>query len=115
MLIKPIPRKVLVHSVVHQKNLGTDRFNKPSFDSGTILKFVRVESFRKFTVDSSGEKVSKDMFRMFYDLKNSTPQGVTFAEDDQIIFKSKILKVKKVIDSEALDGDNPHHYEIECE
>lgn len=114
MLIKPIQRNLLIHSVVHKKVTGIDRFNKPTFDTGTSLTFVRVQPFVKFTIDSSGEKVSKDMFKLFYDSANSRPKAVVFSEDDQIIFKNQTLIIKKVVHEYALDGDTLHHYEIEC-
>lgn len=113
MLIKPIPRNLLIHSATLNHITGTDSFNKKTYGTGIALTFVRVEPIKKIVV-GTGELTNANTDKLFYDCTNSRPKGVIFEKEDKFIFNGKILTVREIETLYALDGITPHHYEIRC-
>lgn len=114
MLIKPISRKLLIHSAILNALTGKDEFRKETFGVDQNLTFVRVEPAKSRKLSSSGQYVDVSTDKVFYDLTNSRPKNTVFNKGDKFTFNNKSLIVNEVITYYALDGTTPHHYEIEC-
>lgn len=114
MLIKPIPRKLLIHSGVLKHLTGKDNFRKPTYGADINLTFVRVEPILRQKIVSSSENTDVSTDRLFYDCTNSRPKGVVFEKEDNFTFGGKSLTVREVKTHYGLDGVTPHHYEVEC-
>lgn len=112
-MLKPIPRKVLIHSAVYTKVTSKDKWGAVVEAEETpapiSLTFVRIEP-------SSAIKLSKDNKEMqlksilFYDCVNSLPTGVSFELEDTITFSGTDYIIASIDPISALSGI--HHYEI---
>lgn len=104
-----IPKKLLIHEVTHKKKVKKDRWGNGDEGPGQIIQNVRIEPSSKIVRDKNNAEVKLSAV-MFYDCKNSKPRGVTFAEDDIIIFQGMRHRVQVV--EPLYDERKLHHYEL---
>lgn len=107
--MKPIPRKLLIHSVKRHTVAEKNRMGKETLDEGIELKHVRVEPTTRVVRDKNGAEVQLAA-TLFYDCKNSTPRNVKFAVDDIILFQGQKFSIELV--EPLYDVKRLHHYEL---
>lgn len=108
-VIRPIPKKLLVHTVTHAKAVDEDRWGNEVLKDERELRFVRIEPSSKVVRDKNGAEIQLAS-TLFYDCRNSRPTGVLFVEDDIILFNGQKHKVNLV--EPLYDGRRLHHYEL---
>lgn len=108
--MRPIPKRLLIHEVMHHKKLpGSGFYDEASLDQGILLKRVRLEPSARIIRDKNNAEVQLAA-TLFYDCSNSQPRNRVFAVDDVIIFNGAKYQVKTV---ELLyDGRRLHHNEV---
>lgn len=74
-----------------------------------LLTHVRIEPSSKIVRDKNSAEIQLAA-TLFYDCRNSRPQGIIFAVDDIIIFNGQKHQVKLV--EPLYDGERLHHYEL---
>ena len=107
--MRPIPKKLLIHTVTLHRKISSDMWGKTQLDEGTVLAYVRMEPSSKVVRDMNGAEIQLAA-TLFYDCKNSRPQGFMFHEDDIVLFngqKHKVTSVEPLYDEKFL-----HHYEM---
>lgn len=111
VVIRPIPRSLLPHTVTYGKNQISDDIWEAEItgNDGIELSFVRIEPSSKIIRDKNNVEIQLAA-TMFYDCKNSRPQNVIFAEDDVIVFNGQKHSVKTV--EPLYDRRHLHHYEL---
>jgi hypothetical protein len=108
-IIKAIPKKLLIHTVMQARKGETDRWGNETPETAQELRYVRMESSTKVVRDKNSAEIQLAA-TLFYDCRNSRPQGITFAVDDIIIFNGQKHQVKLV--EPLYDGERLHHYEL---
>ena len=109
VVIKAIPKKILIHSVTLICEVEKDSWGKATKTIGIDLAKVRMEPSKKIIKDKDNNEIQLAAV-LFYDCKNSRPAGVTFVVDNIIIFNGeahRICAVEPLYDEKKL-----HHYEI---
>lgn len=109
VVIKAIPKKLLIHKVTHSQNANKDRWGKSETVNEQTLERVRMEPSSKIIRDKNNAEIQLAAI-MFYDCRNSTPRGVIFAVDDIISFNGEKHRVQTV--EPLYDGKKLHHYEL---
>lgn len=107
--MKPIPKKLLMHSVILHKQIAEDTWGKETLDEGVKLSYVRLEPSGRIVRNKNGAEVQLAA-TLFYDCRNSRPSGIVFREDDIVIFNGQKHKVHTV--EPLYDGRKLHHYEM---
>ena len=106
-MVKPIPKKLLIHQATYNKYLG-DTGEGISFGTSTDLTFVRVEKRKQLFKSLDGNEIIGNAL-MFYDLENSAGFSEEPIVGSKITFNSHTYHI---IDVETLYSDKAHHYEI---
>ena len=108
--MKPIPKRLLIHTVMYQKETASDfwRENVKVTDVQE-LKHVRMEASSKIVRDKNTAEIQLAA-TLFYDCRNSKPKGIVFAIDDIIIFNGQKHCVKAM--ESLYDDKRLHHYEV---
>lgn len=109
MYMRPIPKRLLIHQVMLHKEKDQDRWGKGQLDAGVQLEFVRMEPSRQIIRDKNNAEVQLAA-TLFYDCTNSRPMGLSFQEDDIIIFNGQKHQVRSV--EPLYDERRLHHYEL---
>ena len=107
--IRAIPKKLLIHTVTHANEGNEDRWGNAELIDEQTLTHVRMEPSSKVVRDKSGVEIQLAA-TLFYDCRNSRPQGIAFAVDDIIIFNGQ--KHRLVLAEPLYDGEKLHHYEL---
>ena len=81
---RPIPRRLLPHSITWFKKTGADRYGNSTYAVAETIKFVRVEFTKKNLLNSLGES-KDDKALLFVDYRNSEPR-VNYSKEDKITF-----------------------------
>lgn len=108
-VIRPIPKKLLIHEVMLHKKVSEDCWGKEARDIGRILNRVRLEPSSKIVRDKNGAEVQLAAV-LYYDCRSSRPSGISFREDDIIIFNGLEFEVKTI--ESLYDELKIHHYEM---
>lgn len=109
MKIRPIPKKLLVHSAMLYKMIEEDRWGKSHLDAGIALEKIKMEPSTQIVRDKNNAEIQLAA-TLFFDCKNSRPKGTVFQVDDIIVFNGMRFQVKTI---ETLYADTtPHHYEV---
>ncbi len=107
--MRAIPKSLLIHYATLHKKVNEDRWGKGELDAGVELTYVRMEPSGKIVRDKNNAEIQLAA-TLFYDCKNSSPQGIAFCEDDIIVFngvKHRVQTVEPLYDEKRL-----HHYEL---
>ena len=108
-MIKPIPKRLLPHSVLYKEYLGNTG-EGDEWGEETPLSFIKIEEKNQIKVTSNGREIVGNA-RMFYDLTNSDGLIDKPVENSIINFNDKTYKVVDV-DTLCPDTSYPHHYEV---
>lgn len=108
--MRPIPKKLLIHSVTYGKESTSDRFGDDKEIVGKVLlRNVRLEPSSKVIRDKNNAELQLSAM-MFYDCKNSRPSGMKFRTDDIIIFNGVNHRIETV--EPLYDDKRIHHWEL---
>lgn len=107
--MRPIPKSLLIHTVMMYKKGEEDRWGKGNPDYGTELTYVRMEPSGRIVRDKNNAEIQLAAV-LFYDCKNSSPRDVEFCVDDIIVFNGMKHKVETV--DPLYDNSGLHHYEL---
>lgn len=107
--MRPIPKVLLIHTVIHAKGEKTDRWSEEQLSDKETVRRVRMEPSSKVIRDKNSSEIQLSA-TLFYDCKNSRPQGMMFAVDDIIVFNGQKHKVQLV--EPLYDEGRLHHYEL---
>jgi hypothetical protein len=110
MVIKPIPRHVLIHSVTYEEWQDGDGINTDSgFKAPVTLLNVRLQALSNIRKNTNSEELLYDAI-LFYDVTHSLSTGpFEFSEKSKVTFNGKTMFVEKVNPVKAI---KLHHYEI---
>jgi len=108
-MVKQIPKKLLIHSIEHERLINDDGWD-PEYEEPVTIKNVRVEATSRLQrgSDSQGEVVSHVVF---VDRKHSS-QFPNFNVGDRVTFNEISREVVDVKSFYAF-GREIHHYELE--
>lgn len=107
--MQAIPKGLLIHTVMHYKQVEEDRWGNGSLNKGTELSFVRMEPANKIVRNKNNAEIQLAA-TLFYDCRNSRPRGQSFTVDDIIVFNGMKYKIQTV--DPLYDNKRLHHYEI---
>lgn len=93
-MIKPIPRRWLIHSVEYYCLNEYDRSNNPVYFEPVQVKYVRVEPVDGVVSKGLGDMSDCNMI-MFYDYQSSLPNDIKFKAGDKVVFEGKEYIVRK--------------------
>ncbi|XQY90645.1 putative minor capsid protein [Metabacillus sp. HB246100] len=110
MSIKPIPKKILIHTVTYEEWVEGDGITtEDGFKAPVTLSNVRVQHVSDLTVNTNNKELKYDAI-LFFDMKNSKASGkFTFVEESKITFEGKEMFIQKVDPVYAFEL---HHYEL---
>lgn len=109
IVARPIPKRLLIHQVVHQA-YSADDFLGEFWEQGVILENVRVEPKTTLVRSGTGDIVESSTI-MFVDAVNSTqPQAGDFHEKEKIVYNGKEMQVVAV--NRHYDAEKFHHWEL---
>jgi len=106
---RPIPKKLLIHSVTHRYGATEDSWGEPTFEGENNLTRIRIEPTTKRVISKDNTEIQLSTV-LFYDCINSKPQNVTFAIEDEILFNGTKYKVQSI--EPLYDENSLHHYEV---
>ncbi|MBU9711065.1 putative minor capsid protein [Evansella tamaricis] len=111
-IIRPIPRKLLIHEVEYREYLGSGRNGETwAEDKDMIsLKHVRIEPSSEVKRTAYGDERQLHGI-LFIDHRNSNP-NIKPKEKSKVYFNGQEHFVNKVDVIYGL-GNTPHHYEVE--
>lgn len=108
MIAKPIPLKLLIHTISYEEYYNNDGLGS-GYKAPITINYVRVDPITSVTRSSMKNDVEGDSV-IFIDRTHSTPY-LRLKEKSKITFKEKnyeVVKVKTLYDS----AETPHHYEV---
>lgn len=107
--MRPIPKKLLIHTVMLIHLARKDRWGKEVSGGDTVVHRVRIEPSSNIVKDKDNNEIQLAA-TLFYDCKNSLPTDAVFALEDIVEFNDQKHQVKLV--EPLYDGQRLHHYEI---
>lgn len=105
----PIPKKLLIHTVIHAREADNDRWEEAGLIDQQVLNRVRMEPSCKTVRDKNNAEIQLAA-TLFYDCKNSQPRGMEFKVDDIILFNDQKYAIQLL--EPLYDGKKLHHYEM---
>lgn len=108
--MKPIPKRLLIHSAYAIQLGEPERWNDPPEIGRTKLSYIRIEPSSTLRISKTNEQVQLAGV-LFYDCKNSRPRNYDFSHTDKIEIDGvqyNIVSVQKHCDERGL-----HHLEVE--
>jgi hypothetical protein len=109
-MVKPIPKKLLVHSIKYQPLIGGDGWND-QYGPEVTINHVRVEPITSMNRSSNSEGIQANHI-VFIDRVNSSYFPPNAKAGDKITFRETGRQATLVKYPSAFDGE-PHHLEIE--
>lgn len=106
--VKPIPKKVLPHSIEYERYAGEGR-NGPTYDMAITVNNVRIEPTSEKVVDSNGEQIQLKS-KLFIDAVNSAPT-VHLKEKSIVHFNGNDYYIQSVAPFYA-NSSIVHHWEL---
>lgn len=107
--MKPISKKLLIHTVTLYKKISTDKWGSEKLDTGQTLSNIRIEPSKQIIRDKNNAEVQLAA-TLFYDCRNSRPSDVSFEVDQIVDFNGQKHQIKTV--EPLYDNSKLHHYEI---
>ena len=105
-MARPIPRRLLIHTVTLSSVTGVDMYGTETVTTTTINR-VRLEPVDRTALSTYGEG-KDDKYLMFWDATHSTT--ATFNQLDKVTYDGVELTVREVF--RASDEKGLHHLEI---
>ncbi|MFB4164802.1 putative minor capsid protein [Alteribacillus sp. JSM 102045] len=107
--IRPIPKRLLIHSIMYIEKMDGDGWNDSSSPAPIDIERVRVDAATSITRDSDKRSVTADHV-LFIDRVHSS-QFFRMKEGSTVEFNGREWKVESV--KEFYDfREQPHHYEV---
>lgn len=107
--MRPIPKKLLIHTVKLYEKASIDKWGSEKLDDGRGLSKVRIEPSNQIVRDKNNSEIQLAA-TLFYDCCNSQPTGVKFKVDQIIDFNGQKHQIKTI--EPLYDNLKLHHYEI---
>lgn len=110
--MRPIPKSLLIHTVMLHKKVNEDAWGKGKLDAGAELSHVRMEPSSQIVRDKNNAELRLSAV-LFFDCMNSEPRGMEFTScniDDIVIFNGEKHMIKAV--EPLYDERRLHHYEL---
>ena len=104
--MKPIPKKLLIHTIVLYEKTSIDKWGSEKLDNGEVLS---IEPSRQIVRDKNNSEIQLAA-TLFYDCRNSRPVGINFKVDQIIDFNGQKHQIKTI--EPLYDNLKLHHYEI---
>lgn len=108
--MKPIPKKLLIHSASAITEGQPNKWGDKSVDTTTQLSRVRIEPSSSLSLNKQNEQVRLSAILIF-DCKNSLPAGFAFDHVQKIMYNSQKYDIVNI--GEFYDEQKLHHYEVE--
>lgn len=110
MIVNPIPKHVLIHTVTYEEWQDGDGISTDGgFQAPVTLSNVRVQELSNIRKSTNSEQLLYDAM-LFFDVINSSSSGpFEFKEKSKVTFNGKSMVIEKINPVEAL---TLHHYEI---
>jgi hypothetical protein len=110
LIIKPIPRRVLTHTVKYEEFQKGDGINtEDGFKPSVELLNVSVQYLSEYKKNTNAEEQLYDALLLFDVVNSKAAADFVFIEKSKITFNGKTMFVKKVNPVEAF---KLHHWEI---
>lgn len=113
MRIKPIPKRMLVHTIIYEEYEEEGPFGGGDFADPITIEGVRVEPSSSIRQNSNGEEIVLKG-TVFLDAQN-TPLYRKLKEKSKVTFGDDDYRVHQCQALFALDGVTPHHFEVELQ
>lgn len=110
MVISPIPRYLLPHTVTLVEKLSSDGWGGKGQELRTVINFVRIEPCRSQRFSLGGD-IPEVKAKLFFDAVSSVPNEVSFETGDKIIFGSEEFIVSEVQTFYGASSEI-HHLEV---
>ena len=107
--MKPIPKRLLIHTVTIKSPTGIDRMGVKTYTEPVEIKHVRLEPISK-RIQSKDKQDLQLSTLMFYDCKNSYPSTLNFTQGQVVTFNGLELIIQVV--EPLYDERKLHHYEV---
>ena len=75
--MRPISKKLLIHTVTLYKKISIDKWGSEKLDTGQTLSNIRIEPSKQIIRDKNNAEVQLAA-TLFYDCRNSRPSDVSF-------------------------------------
>ncbi len=108
--MKPISKRLLIHSAIAYKKTGLSSDRQPEWDDGTELYAVRFVFTKASTNTDSGASPA-DQLVMYFDCKNSEPEGFVPEIGMKIVWNAAEFLITSVMHAYAQDV-SVHHWEV---
>lgn len=109
-MIRSIPKSVLIHSAVLYKRTGKNTKEQITYSDAVSLDYVCFQDSNEIIRLQNGDEYRLSGI-LFYDEKNSRPQGIEFSLDDKIVFNGTNYYIKRIRTESGFVL--LHHFEIE--
>jgi hypothetical protein len=114
-MLMPIPRWMLIHSATqHYGTPAKDTWGNKTWPSSRALTRVRIEPTTKLIRTKDNREIKLSAI-MFFDCRNSGPDGVAFALGDQIQRPGGATYTVAGGIEPLYDATRAHHWEVELE
>lgn len=110
MVIPPMRRCDLPHTVTLVEKLSSDGWGGKGEELRSVINFVRVEYCRSRRFSLGGD-IPEIKAKLFFDAFSSVPNDVSFETGDKVIFGSEEFTVSEVQEFYGTTGDI-HHLEV---
>ncbi|MCM3404254.1 MULTISPECIES: putative minor capsid protein [Bacillaceae] len=108
-MVKPIPKKVLIHFVTYEEYLGKGRMDE-EYKQPITLSNVLVQPVSNIKRSNIAEQKAFQSL-LFFDVVNSSSEALfEFKEKSKVTFQGQRMTVNKVNPVHAF---SLHHYEVE--
>lgn len=108
-IIKPIPKRLLIHSIIYREKLPDDGWGG-GFAEPVTIENIRVEPARSINRSGNADDIVARNI-VFIDRVYSKP-FLELKEKSKVEFNGKEYEVNKVSPHYGFK-DTPHHYEVE--
>ena len=107
--MKPIPKRLLIHTATLYQRVNVDKWGKGELNGGQAMSNIRIEPSKQIIRDKNNAEVQLAA-TLFYDCRNSRPLNMTFVVDQIVDFNGMKHQIKVV--EPLYDNSKLHHYEI---
>lgn len=107
--MKPIPKRLLIHSAELSTPQSCDVWQKVTYSDPVMLQRVRIEPCTKIVLGANNTQ-RQQTATLFFDTANSSPDGAEFAVGQRVQALGQtytVLTVEQLYDDRRL-----HHYEV---
>lgn len=111
-MMPPIPRKVLTMTASYQPAGVEDGYGTPTYGTAVTLGNIYVRPTRNIYAQTLGDDKRYDMV-LYFDARNSTPAGQSFAAKDLVTFDGVAYNVRKADPFYDPMTAKVHHWEVQ--